>query len=403
MQCADGRWHGFFPTSAEQANLEAHMPQKAQPTESTKSNPTSISAAAGENGTPNPALATKIGVTKIAIDMHLKNFRVVRQLDHSQPQPAQKFSPEKFYPWLSKQIALSEKVVVCYEAGCFGDEPARRMQTMGSTALVIAPQNWDEQQKRQVNDTVDAQVICRRLSDYLDGHRHARSVVHIPSREEEELRAKGRLRVHLRKEMRRLQSRGRSLLLQTGIAIKGRWWSGKLWEEIKGKAKDWLLQELEIWKRHLEAMDKDARAVEKELVQAAPKDLFFGQGELSYELITRELMDPQRFKNRRQLSNYLGLCPSESTSDTKRRLGSITKRGNPRLRHQFVELAWRTLRFQPPYRGVKKWVGALTGPSPAQRKKAIVALARTLAVDLWRVATGRSTYEALGLSLTKSV
>ena len=397
-----GRWHGFFPTSAEQANLEEHMPRKAQLTELTKSTPTTISAPAGESAAPNPTNATKIGVIKIAIDMHLKNFRVVRQLDHSQPQPAQKFTPEKFYPWLTKQIAQSEKVVVCYEAGCFGYEPARRMQAMGSRALVIAPQNWDEQQKRQVNDSVDAQVMCRRLSDYLDGHRHALSVVHIPSREEEELRAKGRLRVHLRKEIRRMQSRGRSLLLQAGIAVKGRWWGGKIWEEIKAKAKDWLTKELEIWKKHLEAMDADARAVEKELANAAPEGLFFGQGELSYELITRELMDPHRFKNRRQLSNYLGLCPSESTSDSKRRLGSITKRGNPRLRHQFVELAWRTLRFQPNYRGVKKWLGALTGPSPAQRKKAIVALARTLAVDLWRVATGRSTYEALGLSLARS-
>lgn len=385
------------------------MPRKAQLTELTKSTPTTISAPAGEsaspttNPNPNPIPATKIGVIKIAIDMHLKNFRVVRQLDHSQPQPAQKFTPEKFYPWLSKQIAQSGQVVVCYEAGCFGYEPARRMAAMGSKPMVIAPQNWDEQQKRQVNDSLDAQVMCRRLSDYLDGHRHALSVVHIPSREEEELRAKGRLRVHLRKEIRRMQSRGRSLLLQAGIAVKGRWWGGKIWEEIKAKATGWLTQELEIWKKHLEAMDADARAVEKELASAAPDGLFFGQGELSYELITRELMDPHRFKNRRQLSNYLGLCPSESTSDTNRRLGSITKRGNPRLRHQFVELAWRTLRFQPNYRGVKKWLRALTGPSPAQRKKAIVALARTLAVDLWRVATGRSTYEALGLSLTRSM
>ena len=38
---------------------------------------------------------------------------------------------------------------------------------MGVKVYVIAPQNWDEQGKGQVNDKHDAQVICRRLSEYL--------------------------------------------------------------------------------------------------------------------------------------------------------------------------------------------------------------------------------------------
>ena len=38
---------------------------------------------------------------------------------------------------------------------------------MGVKVYVIAPQNWDEAGKRQVNDKHDAQVICRRLSEYL--------------------------------------------------------------------------------------------------------------------------------------------------------------------------------------------------------------------------------------------
>ena len=56
---------------------------------------------------------------------------------------------------------------------------------------VIAPQNWDEQGKGQVNDKHDAQVMCRRLSEYLAGHHKALSIVRIPSREEEERRARG--------------------------------------------------------------------------------------------------------------------------------------------------------------------------------------------------------------------
>ena len=67
-----------------------------------------------------------------------------------------------------------------------------------------------------------------------------------------------------------------------------------------------------------------------------------------------------------------------------RRMGSITKHGNPRLRRLMVELAWRVSRLQPSYRGVLQWGALLHNGkvSAAARKKAIVALARRLAVDL---------------------
>jgi hypothetical protein len=80
----------------------------------------------------------RVCVIKIAIDMHLRSYRVVRQIDQSRPQPAQKFAPEAFYGWLEKQRGLAERVVVCYEAGCFGYEPARRMRELGVEVYVIA-------------------------------------------------------------------------------------------------------------------------------------------------------------------------------------------------------------------------------------------------------------------------
>ena len=65
-----------------------------------------------------------------------------------------------------------------------------------------------------------------------------------------------------------------------------------------------------------------------------------------------------------------------------------------------MELAWRLVRFQPNYKAIVKWrqilvKGALA--TGAARKKAIVAVARQLAVDLWRIKTGRLRAEELGL------
>jgi hypothetical protein len=95
-----------------------------------------------------------------------------------------------------------------------------------------------------------------------------------------------------------------------------------------------------------------------------------------------------------------GLCPGEHSSGSKRVLGSVTKHGNPRLRAALVELGWRPVRFQPQYPPVRKRLHILARGAKATgaaRKKAIVAVARHLAVDLWRLHTGRCTAEELGL------
>jgi hypothetical protein len=49
--------------------------------------------------TNNTTVTAKNQISKIAIDMHLKSYRMVRQIDHSAPQPAQKFEPGSFYCW----------------------------------------------------------------------------------------------------------------------------------------------------------------------------------------------------------------------------------------------------------------------------------------------------------------
>jgi len=111
--------------------------------------------------------------------------------------------------------------------------------------------------------------------------------------------------------------------------------------------------------------------------------------------------DWSRFKNRRQVGSYTGLCPSEDSSGPRRFQGHVNKHGNRRIRPILIECAWRLLYFQPNYRLVRKWRLALckTRSSGARRKQIIVALARQFAVDWWRIRTGRTTPEALGLAL----
>jgi transposase len=43
---------------------------------------------------------------------------------------------------------------------------------------------------------------------------------------------------------------------------------------------------------------------------------------------------------------YVGLVPTEASSGDRRRLGSLTKAGNSRCRHDLVQAAW-AYRFRP--------------------------------------------------------
>ena len=78
---------------------------------------------------------------KLGIDVHADSYRVVRQVDHATPQPAQKFSPEAFLLWVKKQLTLAEEVHSCYEAGPLGYGLHRQLEAMGIHNLVIRPQN----------------------------------------------------------------------------------------------------------------------------------------------------------------------------------------------------------------------------------------------------------------------
>src|SRR2546428_5744905 len=49
------------------------------------------------------AASTKLQTLKLGLDIHAESIVVVRILDHSAPQPAQKFTPAKFRAWVQTQ------------------------------------------------------------------------------------------------------------------------------------------------------------------------------------------------------------------------------------------------------------------------------------------------------------
>ena len=255
--------------------------------------------------------------------------------------------------------------------------------------------------KNQKTDGLDSHALCDRLDRYVRGNIKAMHPIHVPSVAQEQARARARLRDQLLKSRQQWESRGRSLLLAHGLAVKGPWWRPSRWGGLRTDLPDWLVEQLEVMRKLLESIDEEEKAGRKQLENQAPEELPKGVGQLSWVLLEREVCDWARFGNRGQVASYTGLCPGVHQSGSSCRHGSINRHGNPRMRRVLIEMVWRLARWQPDYPPVAKLVeGVIRG---AARRKIAVAAARRLAIDLWRLATGQTTPEKIGLILPSSL
>src|SRR5450759_1125825 len=90
------------------------------------------------------AASKKLSILKLGLDVHADTMVVVRMLDNSAPQPAQKFAPAKFLDWIKTQLDLAAAVHTCYEAGPFGYGLHRALIPLGVKNLVVQPVCLDE-------------------------------------------------------------------------------------------------------------------------------------------------------------------------------------------------------------------------------------------------------------------
>jgi transposase len=335
---------------------------------------------------------------KLGLDVHADTIVVVRILDHSAPQPAQTFTPAKFGQWVTTQLSQGQQVHSCYEAGPFGYVLHRELVALGVKNLVVQPVCLDERHTGVNHDKSDARELALRLDRHAAGSTRALATVRVPTPAEEQKRIASRQREQLKREVQRLAAQGRSLLLTQGHREKRGWWEARRWEVLHVKLPQWLVQRLEVFRRLLAVFSAELDAATSALEAAAPAARPKGLGGLTYEVMEREVGDWDRFQNRRQVGSYTGLCGGVSSSGKSHRLLSITKHGNARLRTALVEMAWRLVLWQPDCKLVRKWRPVLGNPKATKgaRKKAIVAMARQLAVDLWRWRTGRVKPKDLG-------
>lgn len=348
----------------------------------------------------NRLVETKAETIKLGMDLHARDVVVCVQLDGALPQRPQKMTTAELLVLVRGLVAAGRRVYSCYETGPCGYGLHRALLAAGAISYVVVAETLGDG-RRQKTDNLDATALTDRLDRYVRGNTKAFTVVTVPTPEQEQAREEGRLRDQLKRTRHEWEARGRSLLLYNGHHVTGMWWAERRWAELKPTLPAWLVQELEIMRLVLTTVDTQEKARRKKLESAAPKNLPKAVGALTWVLIAREICDWNRFKNRRQVSSYTGLCPGVQQSGGRKRDGAINRHGNPRVRALLIELVWRLSRWQPDYPPVAALVAGIA--RGAARRKCAVAAARKLAVDLWRLATGQTTPAKLKLVVPAEV
>ena len=295
------------------------------------------------------------------------------------------------------------KVHVVYEAGQDGFWIYRALRAQGYECLVADPASIpvNRHARRAKTDRLDTLLLLSSLMAYLGGDRNRMRVIRVPSEADEDLRHIARSRGELQKEIGQHKQR-MSKLLQT----VGNWENvdGKLSERLKegqvygygGKPiKEELRKQLVDECERLSLVEKQFAALEKEMLARLPKEIqervaklerLKGVGRVGAMRLVLELFW-RKFENRRELGACIGLVPQPWDSGTMRSDQGISKQGNRRVRALLVEMAWMWLRYQPES-GLARWFASRTsgGNVPNKRSKriAIVAVARKLAIALWR-------------------
>ena len=113
-----------------------------------------------------------------------------------------------------------------------------------------------------------------------------------------------------------------------------------------------------------------------------------GIGVLTAIRLALEWGDVSRFGRKEEFAGFLGRVPSEYSSGEKEHRGHITRQGNRSVRRWLTESSWVAIRHDPvlldKFRRVLSHCGS--------KKKAIVAVARKLALRLRRVLLSGEPY-----------
>ena len=336
----------------------------------------------------------------IGIDVHKRNYHLALLRGNND-----------FYTWStpSDNGRLVQQLLdlvlaiagVCYESGPTGFSLARLMRNADIPVVVVAPSK------------VPRSVSAGSKTDRLDCIKLARLVstgmvksVAIPTPIEEYERALLRRRQQLADRLRECKQRIKAMFLFHGFRPPHeieQWQSGSADAlnamELPSAMKMTLeshVRELVFLKKELSTvtiqLNQIGRNPEHRAVTKALKSVP-GVGDVVANTFLLEIFNPERFTRKEEVAGYIGLAPMVRHSGEKSPRGHLVPVGQTRLRSLLVEAAWM-------WRSRDEYAASLYDKLYSRTRipqKAITALARKLAIILWRLSIEQRAYRPVAV------
>lgn len=253
-----------------------------------------------------------------------------------------------------QRLQAEGSVCACYEASGAGYVLQRTLTEWGVVCDLAAPSLIPRRAgDHHKTDRRDAIKLAR---DYRDDRL---VLIHIPTEADEEVRDLVRCRETFQREIVKSRHYILKFMRRRGFVYReGTHWTQRHLNWIRQVLsptepasltpydRTVLGEYLALLEFKLQRRDELDRQIEKLALTPRYKPVvdrlgcFRGFKTHAAMVIATELGDLRRFESPRQLMAYVGLVPGEHSSGDRRRLGSITKAGNTRVRHILIQAAW---------------------------------------------------------------
>jgi transposase len=245
-------------------------------------------------------------------------------------------------------------VAAVYEAGPCGYHLKRQLDGLGIGCEVAAPSLVPVKPGDRVKtDRRDA----RKLATLYKGG--LLTIVEPPNERQEALRDLMRAREDASKDLMAARHRISKMLLRYGLRFtQTKNWSKRYRAWLRQIRFDeaWAQQVFDNYLLAMEQVEERLKRLEAHIEEAAGDEAyaeqvgwlccFRGINTITAMTVLAELHGVERFAHPRQLMAYLGLTPSEYSSGTRTRRGSVTKTGNGHVRRLLIE-AVKSCRLRP--------------------------------------------------------
>jgi len=265
---------------------------------------------------------------------------------------------------------------------------ARKLQALGHTVKLMAPQFVKPYVKTNKNDAADAEAICEAVS------RPTMRFVPIKNGEQQAVLALHRARQGFVKARTAQANQIRGLLAEYGIAIP----QGishiathlpDILEDGENGLPGMFRQLIDRLGAHLKELDRQVQELEVQIqvwhrANDASRKLaqIPGIGPITASALAASIGDAKSFDNGRQLAAWLGLVPRQNSSGGKQTLLGISKRGDTYLRTLLIHGARAVIRVaERKVTYADSWLAGVMGRR--NKNVAAVALANKNARIVW--------------------